>query len=137
MFHMLAAAEAPHNICFLLQTVFRDKDRNRIADGLLSREAEQSLGAAVPSCDDAVKVLADDGVFARLYYRGQTLRDLLAAKALHFVIFTFDRDRRYPRQQRDNLLILLLRLALLPMIDRKRAQYRLAFRHDRHGPAGH
>ena len=54
-----------------LNTVRRNQHRDRLADRFPSRIAEQALGAPVPAGDDAVQILADDGVVRGIDNRAQ------------------------------------------------------------------
>jgi hypothetical protein len=54
----------------------RDQDGHRLADGFLGRIAEHPLGAAIPGLDDAVEILADNGVVGRLDDGREPLREI-------------------------------------------------------------
>src|SRR4051794_39307918 len=82
MFDALAAADARQDRIFLGPAVRRYQYRDRLADDFFGRIAEQPLRALVPACDDAIEVLANDGVVTRLDDGGEALRKLLVAFAL-------------------------------------------------------
>src|SRR6476660_6229879 len=62
MINPLAPAYARKNFRFLTHAIWGNQDRDRLADGLFRLVAEQPLGTAIPTCDDAVKVLADNRI---------------------------------------------------------------------------
>ena len=64
--HLLAAADPAENLRHVLDQLGRHEHRDVLADDLLGRVAEDSLGPLVPARDDAVEVLRDDDVVGRL-----------------------------------------------------------------------
>jgi len=62
----LAAPDARQYSRLFVHAIPRDQDGHRLADGFLGRIAEHPLGAAIPGLDDAVEILADNGVVGRL-----------------------------------------------------------------------
>ena len=62
MINALTAAHALDDFWFFINAICRDQDRDRLADDLFRLIAEQPLGTAIPACDDAVEVLADNRV---------------------------------------------------------------------------
>ena len=69
-----AAPDAGQDLVFLLLPVVGDDAADRLADHLGRGVAEHPLGGRVPRGDDAVQVLADDGVVARIDDRGEAQR---------------------------------------------------------------
>ena len=69
--HPPAGADLAEHVVLLGAPFRRDDERDRPPDRLGGRIAEQTLGAAVPRRDDAVQILADDRVVARLDDRGE------------------------------------------------------------------
>ena len=65
MLHPLAALQAFDDRRLLVQPVPGDQLEHRLADDLLGGIAEEALRPFVPAGDDAVEVLADDGVVRR------------------------------------------------------------------------
>ena len=57
MFDPLASPDAGQNCAFLVAPVFRNDDRDRLANRLFGREAEDKLCPLVPTCNDPVEVL--------------------------------------------------------------------------------
>src|SRR6476646_9020703 len=51
----------------------RNQNRDRLANDLFRRVAEDALRAPVPICDDATKVFSDNRVITGLYYRSNAL----------------------------------------------------------------
>ena len=76
----LAAPDARKNLGLLAQPVMRDQDGDGPADDLLGLESEQPLRALIPSRDDPVEILADDGVFRGFHDRGKMPGRALGAK---------------------------------------------------------
>jgi hypothetical protein len=72
----LAAADAREDRILLADAIRRDHERDGPAQCLGGRIAEQLFGAAVPRRDDAVEILADDGVFGRLDDRCESQRGI-------------------------------------------------------------
>src|ERR1700686_3364652 len=72
----VAAADALEDLRFLVVQLLRNEDSDRLADDVFGRVAEQPLGGAVPADDDAVEVLADDGVAGRFDDAGGLLAPL-------------------------------------------------------------
>ena len=62
MINALPTAHAFDDFWFFINAICRDQDRDRLADDLFGPIAEQPLGTAIPACDDAVEVLADNRV---------------------------------------------------------------------------
>src|SRR5215510_407509 len=65
MVYLFAAPDAFQNTRLLIRAIRRYQNHDGLTDGLFSRIAEQLLRAFVPTHDDAVQVLADDGVVRR------------------------------------------------------------------------
>ena len=62
MLDPLAAPDTRQDLGLLAAMVRGDDHGDRVADGLGGGVAEEPFGATVPALDDAVQVLADDGV---------------------------------------------------------------------------
>src|SRR5215831_6132931 len=62
MLNLFTASDAFQNARLLIRAIRRYHDHDRFADDLFGRIAEQFLGAFVSTHDDAVQILADDGV---------------------------------------------------------------------------
>jgi hypothetical protein len=67
----LASSDARQDFAFLAPQLGRDQQRDRLADHLGRRIAEDAFGAFIPGGDDAVEVLADDGIVGGLDDRGE------------------------------------------------------------------
>jgi hypothetical protein len=74
VFDPFAASDAGQDLVFLLLPVVGDDATNGLADHLRFRKAEHPLGGRIPGGDDAVQILADDGIVARIDDRGEPLR---------------------------------------------------------------
>ncbi len=72
VFDPLAAADLREHDVFFAQAVRRDQHRDRLADSVCGRVAEQALSAAIPRGDDAVQILADNRVVRRLDDGGES-----------------------------------------------------------------
>src|ERR1700730_18208425 len=86
----LATPDSRHDRFFLFLLIGRNQTRNRLADDFLSQIAKNALRAGVPAGDDAIEVLADDGVVARFDDSGEPQRGLLTAFALRYVLEAVD-----------------------------------------------
>jgi hypothetical protein len=64
VFDALAASNALHDRFFLLPVIGRNENRDRLADDFLGQMAKNALRATIPTRDDAIDVIADDGVVA-------------------------------------------------------------------------
>jgi hypothetical protein len=64
MVDTLPSPDACQNRSFFILPVFWNHDCDGLADRLFRRVAENSLGAPVPACDNAIEVLADNCVVA-------------------------------------------------------------------------
>jgi len=76
-FIVIDALSAPNTIkdCrLIILTVRRDQDVPWLADGLFGRITKDPLRSPVPSGDDAVEVLADNGVVGGFHGGGHSLR---------------------------------------------------------------
>ena len=78
----LAAAYALQNAAHFIEAIRRHENRDRLADDLLRRVAEDPLRAGVPGGDDAVQIFADDRVVGRFDYGGELRCSLLGLLAL-------------------------------------------------------
>ena len=56
----LAAPDTPHHCLFLSLAIGWDQNRNWLADDFLGKVVKNAPRAAVPTRDDAIKVLSDD-----------------------------------------------------------------------------
>src|SRR6266446_4697647 len=74
MAEALTPPDAVENCRFLVVAFRRDENRDRFADHLFGRVAEEPLCSPVPSGDDAVEVLAYDGIIRGLDDGGTSLR---------------------------------------------------------------
>ena len=62
MVNALAPADASQAVRLLVLPVLGDQHQHRFAHGFLGGIAEQALRALVPALDDAVQILAQNGV---------------------------------------------------------------------------
>ena len=81
MIDALAPADAVQDFWFLIHTILWNEDGDRFANDLFRCVAEQPLGTAIPTGDDAVETLADNRVVRRLDDRCQPLRIQIGALA--------------------------------------------------------
>ncbi len=70
--YLFASPDALDDVGFLALQPFGDQHQDRLANSLIRRIAEQTLRGAVPVGDDAVQVLADNGVEGGIDYCRQT-----------------------------------------------------------------
>jgi hypothetical protein len=71
---VINAFASPHSLedsRFLIDTIRRNQDCYRLANGLFGRIAEQSFSAAIPACDGAFQVLSHYGIVGRLDDSGE------------------------------------------------------------------
>ena len=106
-------------------TIVWNQHAHRLADHLLRAVTEQPLGGSIPGRDDAVQILADDGVVARIDNRCQSQGVALHAVRTHQVAGDLRRaddsarriaDRRHGQRNRNQGAILSLPKGL-EMID--------------------
>src|SRR6478672_2613559 len=81
MLDPLAAFQPRQNVRLLVLPTRRYQKHDRLADRFLRSVAEQALRALIPALNDAIEVLADDGVIGGIYDRGQPGRRGLGALA--------------------------------------------------------
>jgi len=62
MIYTLPTAHAVDDFWFFINAICRDQDRDWLADDLVRLITEEPLGTAIPACNDAVEVLADNRV---------------------------------------------------------------------------
>src|SRR5262245_25672583 len=65
MINLFAAPDGFQSPRLLIRAIRRYQNHDGLADDLFSRIAKQFLRAFVPTYDDAVQILADDGVVRR------------------------------------------------------------------------
>src|SRR5262245_66663282 len=82
MINALSAPNALGDRALFVQTIRRDQDRNRLANGILRQVPVQPFGAAIPAGNDPIEVRADDGIVGRLDDGRELLRNLLACAGL-------------------------------------------------------
>jgi hypothetical protein len=63
LINAFAPAYAIKDLWFLIYAILGNEDRDRFADDLFGSIAEQPLGTATPTCDDAVKSFADNRIY--------------------------------------------------------------------------
>ena len=71
MIDALAGPDAAEDVFLFIGPFGRNDKGNVSTDGLLRGVAEESLGGGIPTLDDAVQVLADDGIVGRIDDRRQ------------------------------------------------------------------
>jgi hypothetical protein len=91
-----AAPEPLEDGTFLVVPLRGDDQRDRPAHGLGRRVAEHAFGPRVPTCDDALERLADDGVVGRVDDGRQPRPSFLRAPALAHVTEDQDGPDRQP-----------------------------------------
>jgi hypothetical protein len=64
------------NDSFLAQPLLRDQHCYRLTDRFVSRVAEDTFRALIPTQNNTIEVLADDRIVSRLDNGGQELRQL-------------------------------------------------------------
>src|SRR5579872_170810 len=94
MLDRLATPDTLKNADLFMLAVRWNKNRNRLADDLFGNIAEQTLGPFIPRLNDAVEVLADDGVIAGLDYGGEATSDALSALVLAEIHQDVDRTHQ-------------------------------------------
>jgi hypothetical protein len=83
MRHRLAARESAEHQIFLGLPVLRDDHPDRLADRFLGCVAEHPLRRPVPRRDDAVEVLADDGVVGGINDAREMTEPEVVRKLIH------------------------------------------------------
>jgi hypothetical protein len=78
-----AAADAVQNRGRFVRTAGRRQYRHRPPDGLFGCVTEHALSAAVPAADNAVQILADDGIVGRLDDGGKPLVQVVRRHLRH------------------------------------------------------
>src|SRR5262249_9621978 len=73
-FDRLSSSNPRQDHVFFGEPLPRNDDRDRLADRFGRRVPEYPFGAAVPRGDNAIQVLADDGIVGGLDDRGKSLR---------------------------------------------------------------
>src|SRR5205085_1818582 len=81
VFDLDAATHVIEDLIFFALPIRRDDAADRLADHFLRRVAEHLLGGPVPGHHDAVQVLADDRIVARLDDRGEPVRGAVGTLA--------------------------------------------------------
>ena len=81
----LTGADARQDHVFFGLAIGRDDHANRLADGLGGGVAEHAFGRPVPGRDDAVQILADDGVVRRFDDPGEMANCDVIRRWLHAV----------------------------------------------------
>ncbi len=66
MFDAFPFLNTPQDVCLLVETVGGEKPGDGFADDFFGREAKDALGTLVPTRDDGIEILADDGVVTRI-----------------------------------------------------------------------
>ena len=94
----LSTSDTRQNLTFFVVAVFRNNNRDRLANCFFSSVAEDALCAFIPAYDNAIEILAYDYVIARL------------------------NDRRNPTQSLFTFAQRLLELPALGNIDSRRMQ---------------
>lgn len=79
--YALSAAQPGNDIFFFVSAVLGNEQRDRLADRLLSRVAEQALGAAIPTGNDAIERLAKDRVLRMIDDRRKPRQSISARRA--------------------------------------------------------
>ena len=64
-------SDSLENDGFLVKSLWRNENSHRFAHGFLSRVAKQPFRALVPARNDAIEILADDGVVRRFHNSGK------------------------------------------------------------------
>jgi hypothetical protein len=67
----LSTPNAIEDCRLVILAIRRDQDAPWLADGLFGRKAKDPLRSLVPRGDDAVEVLADNGVVGGFYDEGR------------------------------------------------------------------
>src|SRR5258706_6811938 len=97
MLDPLAEMDALQNSRLLTKSFRRHENRDRLADDFFSVIAEELFGAAVPTGNDPVVVLAYDRVSRRFNNGSQTARGLLRAPGLGDIQNHIDRAHDFSR----------------------------------------
>src|ERR1700674_3642990 len=73
MIDALASSEPSNNLRFFVPSILGNDQSDVLAHGLFAGVAEQSFRALVPTRDDAVECLADDGVVGGIHNSSQQI----------------------------------------------------------------
>ncbi|HEX3666817.1 MAG TPA: hypothetical protein VHU23_16450 [Rhizomicrobium sp.] len=69
MFHPLAASDLAEDVLLFMVPLARNKRQDRLAYNLVGSVTEKTFRSFVPALDNAVRILADNGVFRRFDQR--------------------------------------------------------------------
>src|SRR5579883_3571280 len=94
MVDALPASDPRKNFGLFVEPIGRNDERDRFAYRLLGTVSEEALGAVVPSLDDAVEILADDGIVRGFDDRGEVLSGAFRAARLGYVAQISGDDHR-------------------------------------------
>src|SRR5579862_6157207 len=89
MINAFPPSEGGENISLFVKTVWRDDQRDVLADRFLGGVSKSSLCSFVPIDDDAVEVLSDNRILRGFNYGGESGLHLLGALALANVAVRF------------------------------------------------
>ena len=97
--HLLPAADLGHHLVFLVLKIRGNEDADRLADRFLGGVTEDFLGARIPRSDDAVEVLADDGVIGRFDDLGKVPRGEIVEVGQSKPEYLIDENGKLSRSQ--------------------------------------
>src|SRR6266436_3079907 len=99
--------EAGEDHILLRLPIGRNQAPDRLSNHLASRIAEHSLGRFIPTCDDTVERLADNGIGRRCHDGGEARLRLLGALACSDIANHTDGSDRHPCGIRFHLALIL------------------------------
>jgi hypothetical protein len=76
VFDLLSPPDTGENLTFFIVAVFRNNNRDGLANCFFGSEAEDALCAFIPAYDNAIEILAYDYVIARLHDRRNPTQSL-------------------------------------------------------------
>ena len=93
MFDPLSPPDTRENLTFFIVAVFRNNNRDRLANCFFGSVAKDALCAFIPADDDAIEILAYDYVIARRHDRRNPPQPLFTFAQCVLELFTLVDER--------------------------------------------